>query len=77
MVNRQSEESVIILMRLPCHRGRHHRGLLSGGAERTLAICRRYGIRKAILAKWYPSCDASGITGKLLRENGIEVINVF
>ncbi len=22
-------------------------------------------------------CDAVGITGKLLRENGIEVINVF
>jgi len=50
---------------------------LSWGAERTLAICRRYGILKAILAKWSPSCDASGITGKLLRENGIEVINVF
>jgi len=33
--------------------------------------------RKAILAKWSLSCDASGITGKLLRENGIEVINVF
>ena len=47
------------------------------GAERTLAICRRYGIRKAILAKFSPSCDASGITGKLLRENGIEVVNVF
>lgn len=47
------------------------------GAERTLAICRRYGIRKAILAKFSPSCDANGITGKLLRENGIEVINVF
>lgn len=47
------------------------------GAERTLAVCRRHGVRKAILARFSPSCDANGITGRLLRENGIEVINVF
>ena len=40
-------------------------------------ICQKLGIRKAILAKYSPSCDCKGITGRLLQENGIEVINVF
>lgn len=47
------------------------------GAQRTLEICLRHGIRKAILCKWSPSCDQAGITGRLLREHGIEVVNVF
>ena len=47
------------------------------GAQKTLAICQKHGIRKAILAKYSPSCDCRGITGRLLQENGIEVINVF
>ena len=47
------------------------------GAQKTLAICQKHGIRKAILAKYSPSCDSRGITGRLLQESGIEVINVF
>lgn len=47
------------------------------GAELTLAKCRRLGIKTAYLAARSPSCDKSGITGKLLAGEGIEVINVF
>lgn len=47
------------------------------GAEKTLEVARRNGCSRAILCKFSPSCDANGITGKLLRENGIDVINTF
>lgn len=58
------------------------------GANRALAICRQYGIRRAILKENSPSCgcrrvyDGSftgktvagmGVAARLLRENGIAV----
>lgn len=60
------------------------------GAEETLKLCQRLGIKKAILKAKSPSCgvgkiydgshshtliDGDGITAKLLKNNGIEVIN--
>ena len=60
------------------------------GAEKTLQLCKKYNIRKAILKEKSPSCGSNfiydgtfsgtlipgqGITSKLLRENGIEVIS--
>jgi len=47
------------------------------GAQETLKIAQREGITKAFLCYWSPSCDKTGITGKLLIENGIEVINTW
>ncbi len=59
------------------------------GSEKVLEICRKYNIKKAILKQNSPSCGSShiydgtftgklipgeGVTTKLLRENGIEVI---
>ena len=58
------------------------------GSERVLALCREYGIKKAVLKQNSPSCGSShiydgtfsgrliegaGVTAKLLSENGIEV----
>lgn len=58
------------------------------GAQRALELCRRYGLRRAILKENSPSCgcrriydgsftgakiDGEGITARLLREHGIEV----
>ena len=48
---------------------------LVDGAEKTLAIAHENGTKKAILCNWSPSCDLKGFTGRLLSENGIEVIN--
>ena len=59
------------------------------GAEMTLEFAKKYGIKKAILQKNSPSCGVrtydgtfsgnlatySGITAKLLVDNGIEVIS--
>lgn len=60
------------------------------GAEETLKICKMVGATKAILKSKSPSCgcgkvydgtftgaliDGDGITTKLLKENGIEVIS--
>jgi uncharacterized protein YbbK (DUF523 family) len=47
------------------------------GAEETLRIARKYKCKTAILCQWSPSCDARGITGKLLTANGIKIINTF
>ena len=47
------------------------------GAMATLRIAKRNACRKAILCQWSPSCDRNGITGRLLSENGIEIINTF
>lgn len=58
------------------------------GAEETLAICKRFNVKKAILKARSPSCgrgtiydgnfngglkDGNGITAELLIRNGIEV----
>ncbi|MDW5299406.1 MAG: DUF523 domain-containing protein [Sedimentibacter sp.] len=60
------------------------------GAQKTLYLAKKYNIKKAILKEKSPSCGSSfiydgtfsrnvikgqGITAKLLRENGIEVIS--
>ena len=47
------------------------------GAQKALALCKKHNIKKAILMKTSPSCSRYGFAGKLLRENGIEVIDVF
>ena len=47
------------------------------GAQKTLELCKKNGIKNAILCKFSPSCDIGGITGKLLKVNGIEIINTF
>lgn len=47
------------------------------GAEKTLAIAKKHNCKTAILMKTSPSCSRTGITGKLLAENGIEVISVY
>lgn len=47
------------------------------GAQATLVIAKHYCCTQAILLKTSPSCSRTGITGKLLLENGIEVINVL
>lgn len=47
------------------------------GAKKTLSICKRNKCEIAIMCKWSPSCDVNGITGKLLAENGIAIINTF
>lgn len=47
------------------------------GAKETLLIALENNIDLAILCKWSPSCDISGITGKLLIKNNIEVINTW
>ncbi|HPX00534.1 MAG TPA: DUF523 domain-containing protein [Sedimentibacter sp.] len=60
------------------------------GAEKTLQLCKKYKIKKAILKEKSPSCGTrfiydgtftgtlipgQGITAKLLRENGIRVVS--
>jgi len=47
------------------------------GAELTLAIAKENHCKLAILCKFSPSCDSKGITGKLLTENGVKVINTY
>ena len=47
------------------------------GAQATLAIAKKYCCKRAILLKISPSCARTGITGKLLLENGIEVISTL
>jgi len=47
------------------------------GAQATLTIAKENRCTRAILLKTSPSCARNGITGKLLLENGIEVISVL
>ncbi len=47
------------------------------GAQAALAIARENGCRLAILCMASPSCARGGFTGRLLAENGIEIINTF
>lgn len=47
------------------------------GAEKTLEMALKNNIKIAILCNWSPSCDKSGITGKRLIANGIEIINTW
>ena len=45
------------------------------GAKLTLEIARANNCKLAILTKWSPSCDAGGITGRLLFDSGIAIFN--
>jgi uncharacterized protein YbbK (DUF523 family) len=47
------------------------------GAEATLQRAREFGCRRAVMLRYSPSCDRDGITGRLLRADGIEVLNTF
>lgn len=49
----------------------------TAGARKTLQIAKKNKIKKCLLCKWSPSCDINGITGRLLLDNGYEVINTF
>ena len=50
-------------------------GNLISGSQKTLDIVRTHNVKLAILCNWSPSCDLKGFTGKLLSENGIEIVN--
>ena len=62
------------------------------GAEETLKLAKKYNIKKALLKAKSPSCgngliydgtftnqliDGDGITTKILKENGIEIITII
>lgn len=57
--------------------GREVTSYFVAGAEATLRIAQKNDCHRAILCQWSPSCDKNGITGRLLAENGIEIINTF
>lgn len=57
--------------------GKEVTDLFLEGAEKVLKICKRQKINRAILCNWSPSCDVNGITGKLLKRNGIEIKNTW
>ena len=47
------------------------------GAEETLRLCKRLNITRAYLLKNSPSCgEGYGLTAKLLKKNGIDIIPV-
>lgn len=47
------------------------------GAAETEAIAQEACVSCALFCKWSPSCDITGITGRLLTQSGIEVINTW
>lgn len=57
--------------------GRERTSEFLAGAEAVLRICKQEKVKTVVFAKFSPSCDIKGLTGKLLTENGIEVINTF
>ena len=46
------------------------------GAKYTLEIAEIVGVRRAYLKSGSPSCDREGVTGELLKRNGIKVVRV-
>ena len=69
--------------------GRDNTEAFNTGAQKTLELCKKHGVKKAILKQNSPSCgsrhiydgtfsgtliEGMGIAAKLLIENGIEVI---
>lgn len=69
--------------------GRDNTEPFNTGARKALALCRKYGVKKAILKQNSPSCgsrhiydgtfsgtliEGMGVAARLLSENGIEVI---
>jgi uncharacterized protein YbbK (DUF523 family) len=61
----------------PFHTGKCLTKEFNEGALKTLQIAKDNKCTKAILCSFSPSCDKSGITGKLLQQFGIEIINTF
>jgi uncharacterized protein YbbK (DUF523 family) len=55
--------------------GRERTEEFHAGARAALQIARDHGCTLAILARWSPSCDRTGIAGRLLLEGGIDVVN--
>ena len=49
----------------------------TAGARKVLDICLANGVSRVVFCRFSPSCDANGICGRLLRDNGIEVLNTF
>jgi uncharacterized protein YbbK (DUF523 family) len=47
------------------------------GARKVLRIARSNNCKLAILCQYSPSCDATGLTGRLLIDSGIRVVNTF
>ena len=47
------------------------------GARLALELAREHGCAEAYLCRWSPSCDRTGITGKLFLENEIEVTSTW
>ncbi len=57
--------------------GRDYTREYQEGADKTLALCQKHGIKTAYLLKNSPSCGQGyGLTAKLLEANGIRVIPV-
>ena len=46
------------------------------GAKYTLEIAKIVGVRRAYLKGGSPSCDREGVTGEILKRNGIKVVRV-
>ena len=46
------------------------------GAKYTLEIAKIVGARRAYLKGGSPSCDREGVTGEILKRNGIKVVRV-
>lgn len=59
------------------HTGKDVTEIFIRGASETLKKAKDEGIEVAILCKWSPSCDEKGITGRLLKRNGVKIINTF
>jgi len=51
-------------------------GFHVNGAKYTLEIAKIVGINRAYLKGGSPSCDREGVTGEVLKRNGIRVIRV-
>ncbi|MCF8026142.1 MAG: DUF523 domain-containing protein [Desulfobacteraceae bacterium] len=57
--------------------GREVTEFFRDGAAKVLELAISQNINTAIFCKWSPSCDKTGITGKLLAANGIKIINTW
>jgi uncharacterized protein YbbK (DUF523 family) len=57
--------------------GRDVTAAFERGARAVCEIAKREEIKRAILCKWSPSCDASGRTGRALASMGVQIINTW
>ena len=51
--------------------------LFQHGANAALELVLRYDCKYAILCKWSPSCDITGLFGRLVDAKGIKIWNTF